>query len=55
MIVESRLFFDDTLLCIYKLKGEWVTKIYPITTDAGTYWLKNPMSTKGTAILVPNQ
>lgn len=47
--------FDDTLLCIYKIKGEWVTKIYRITTDAGTYWLKNPMNNQGTAILVPNQ
>jgi hypothetical protein len=47
--------FDDTMIVIYKVGGEWITKVYPITTDAGTYWLKNPMSNKGTAILVPNQ
>jgi len=47
--------FDDTMVVIYKVGGEWITKVYPITTDAGTYWLKNPMSNKGTAILVPNQ
>jgi hypothetical protein len=47
--------FDDTMVVIYKFGGEWITKVYPITTDAGTYWLKNPMSNKGTAILVPNQ
>jgi hypothetical protein len=47
--------FDDTMVVIYKIGGEWITKVYPITTDAGTYWLKNPMSNKGTAILVPNQ
>jgi len=47
--------FDDTMVVVYKFGGEWITKVYPITTDAGTYWLKNPMSNKGTAILVPNQ
>ena len=47
--------FDDTMVVIYKIGGEWITKVYAITTDAGTYWLKNPMSNKGTAILVPNQ
>lgn len=47
--------FDDTMIVIYKFGGEWITKVYPITTDAGTYWLKNPLSNKGTAILVPNQ
>ena len=47
--------FDDTMVVIYKIGGEWITKVYEITTDAGTYWLKNPMSNKGTAILVPNQ
>ena len=43
------------MVVIYKIGGVWITKVYAITTDAGTYWLKNPMSNKGTAILVPNQ
>lgn len=47
--------FDDTLLCIYKDKDIWQWKEYKITTDAGNYWLKNPMNSKGTALLVPNQ
>lgn len=47
--------FDDTLGVFYKKDGQWVIKAYPITTDAGTYWLKNPLDVKGTAILVPNQ
>jgi len=47
--------FDDTLGLYYKENGEWVIKCYPITTDAGTYWLQNPMNINGTAILVPNQ
>jgi len=47
--------FDDTLMLFYKIKGEWQFKSFPITTDAGTYWLSNPLDIKGTAILVPNQ
>ncbi len=34
--------FDDTMVVVYKIGGEWITKVYPITTDAGTYWLKKP-------------
>ena len=47
--------FDDTLLCAFKENGVWQYKCWSITTDAGTYWLKNPLSENGTAILVPNQ
>tara|TARA_Y100001973_G_C5177810_1_gene323099 strand:+ start:536 stop:1003 length:468 start_codon:yes stop_codon:yes gene_type:complete len=28
---------------------------YPVTTDPGKYWLKNPLNPKGTAILCPGQ
>ena len=47
--------FDDFMLSIYKKNNDWIKKYYPITTDAGTYWLENPMNVKGTAILIPNQ
>lgn len=47
--------FDDTMLCAYKVKDRWLLKEWKMTTDAGRYWLKNPMNPKGTAILVPNQ
>jgi len=48
--------FDDLLLNIYQnADGDWVLDSFRITTDAGTYWLKNPMNEKGTALLVPNQ
>jgi hypothetical protein len=46
--------FDDTMLCAYKVDGVWKLKEWPITTDAGKYWLENPMG-KGCALLVPNQ
>lgn len=47
--------FDDTMLCAFKVGGEWVLKEWRITTDAGKYWLKHPMKEKGCALLVPNQ
>ena len=47
--------FDDWLCLCYKVNSVWITRIYKITTDAGPYWLKNPMDKRGTAILVPNQ
>ena len=39
----------------YDKSDNWVCKHWRATTDAGTHWLKNPMNTKGTALLVPNQ
>lgn len=47
--------FDDTLVVIYKEEGEWQIKWYWITTDAGTYWLENPMKHNGTALLKEGQ
>lgn len=48
--------FDDTLFVIYRDKGlRWCLRAYPITTDAGTYWLRNPMRTTGTALLKEGQ
>ena len=47
--------FDDSLMCIFKKENEWVVNEYTITTDAGSYWLKNPIDKKGTALLVPDQ
>tara|TARA_R110000751_G_scaffold245967_1_gene345962 strand:- start:1234 stop:1848 length:615 start_codon:yes stop_codon:yes gene_type:complete len=46
--------FDDTMICTYKVDGVWKLKEWSITTDAGSYWLENPMG-DGCALLVPNQ
>lgn len=35
--------------------GKEVLKIYQNTTNPGVYWLNNPMSKLGTAVLKPNQ
>lgn len=38
-----------------KVAGQEVIKIFPNTTNPGVYWLNNPMSKLGTAVLKPNQ
>lgn len=35
--------------------GKEILRIYPNTTNPGVYWLNNPMSKLGTAVLKPNQ
>lgn len=48
--------FDDWLYLIYRNETlEVQTHEFPITTDPGSYWLKNPLNVNGTAILVPGQ
>lgn len=48
--------FDDRMYLFYKDdKGKWEGYKYVITTDPGTYWLKNPMNVDGTAILKAGQ
>ncbi|MDO5970516.1 hypothetical protein Q4Q35_11930 [Flavivirga aquimarina] len=48
--------FDDWLYIIYpENTGKMIANEFQITTDPGTYWLENPLSVDGTAILVPGQ
>ena len=48
--------FDDQLYVFYKDETyKWVIKEFPITTDTGTYWLLNPMSSQGSAMLKEGQ
>jgi hypothetical protein len=48
--------FDDRLYAFYKNEnGQWIVNDWPITTDPGTYWLENPMSNLGTAMLKEGQ
>lgn len=48
--------FDDWIYIFYKDEdGNWEGYKAPITTDAGTYWLKNPSLSKGTALLKAGQ
>lgn len=48
--------FDDQMYVFYKNdKKNWVSHIYKITTDPGTYWLNHPMQVDGTAILKQGQ
>ena len=48
--------FDDQLYVFYKDEtSKWELKEFPITTDTGTYWLENPMSSLGSAMLKEGQ
>lgn len=48
--------FDDELHVFYKINAvKWEYHIFKITTDPGTFWLKNPMQPQGTAILPEGQ
>lgn len=43
--------FDDTFILV---NGDEI-KAFPNTTNPGVFWLKNPINTKGSAVLKPNQ
>lgn len=48
--------FDDLLFVFWKSDtDQWHGKWFTITTDPGTFWLKNPMHDRGTAMLKEGQ
>lgn len=47
--------FDDYLVVIYNNNKGTQRKIYSMTTDPGSYYMKHLANPKGCAILVPNQ
>lgn len=50
--------FDDWLHCIFKVKGQWQDRFWPITTEPGHYYMMSEdrqLNPAGTAILVPGQ
>lgn len=48
--------FDDWIYIFYKNEDDkWEGYKAPITTDAGTYWLNNPIQSTGTALLKEGQ
>lgn len=48
--------FDDFIYVFFKNdKNQWEGKYFNATTDPGTYYLKNPLSKLGTAILKEGQ
>lgn len=58
-VQSSREFtdkFDDELHLVYRDdRLNWQYDVWPITTQPGLYYLKNPMNPAGTGILVPDQ
>jgi len=53
--VQQANKFDDLITVFCKLESQWLFWAFPATTDPGAYWLENPMSELGTAILAPGQ
>jgi hypothetical protein len=47
--------FNDWQYIFWKYKGSWESMKFECTTDPGLYYLKNPLSELGTAILKPGQ
>src|SRR3954470_24162605 len=48
--------FDDQMHVFYKTGAiNWEYHVFNVTTDPGTFWLENPVSTEGTAILPEGQ
>ncbi len=47
--------FNDFITMFYRMHGEWIFNIYRCTTDPGAYYLENPLSELGTAILKKGQ
>lgn len=48
--------FDDELHVFYMVSHlKWEYHVFKITTDPGTFWLKNPMQPQGTAIVPEGQ
>jgi hypothetical protein len=47
--------FNDWEYAFWKFRGSWEVLKFRITTDPGLYYLKNPLSELGTAILKPGQ
>jgi hypothetical protein len=47
--------FDDFFLVIYKTDGEWTYHWFPCTTDAGLFYLENPIVKQGCALLKEGQ
>ena len=47
--------YDDYIVIIYNSPTKECRRVYKITTEPGLYYMKNPMNSKGTAILVPGQ
>lgn len=56
---ETPNVFDDELHVFTNISQtlipKWAYLVFKITTDPGTYWLNNPISPKGTAILKAGQ
>ncbi len=52
---ETTNTFNDMFFCLFKQGGEWVLLQFPATTDPGLFYLQNPLTVSGCAIVKPGQ
>ena len=52
---QSANKFDDTAIVFYRQHDDWIYNFFKCTVDPGKFYLKNPLSDLGTAILKPGQ
>lgn len=45
--------FNDVMVVLYQVNGKQHMHTFPMTTDPGVYYRKNPVNINGTAVLVP--
>lgn len=54
--LKSNNEFDDFLFLIYKNEhSKWIINQFSVTTEAGKYYLENPMTSRGTFIMCEGQ
>ena len=53
--IQDTNTFNDIVGCAWEYNGTWQLKTYSATTDPGLYYFANPMSSKGTHIMVAGQ
>ena len=47
--------FDDWVTAFYIFNDDWNFFAFPATTDPGTFYRKEPLNVKGTAVMKPGQ
>jgi len=52
---ETTNTFNDVLVVMFKQTGNWVLMQFDYTTDPGQFYLENPLSVHGCAIVKPDQ
>lgn len=53
--IQKSNSFDDLITVFWRYQGKWELRVFPCTTDPGTFGLVNPQNPNGTGILKEGQ